>query len=142
MWIFLIVESVHNYIDFRDFVIRKGAISAKAGEQMIIPFNMEDGILICEGKGNDEWNQSAPYGAGRMGSRAWAKKTFNVDEAKQSMKEAGVFSTGIPLDECKAAYKDAAMIEKAIEPTATIIDRIKPIHNMKDCSDVKYGRNK
>jgi RNA-splicing ligase RtcB len=125
------IETVHNYINFNDFVIRKGAISSYKGEYMIIPFNMEDGVLICEGKSNPEWNFSAPHGAGRVGSRAWAKENLSLTEAETRMKEKGIYTSCLPIDELKGAYKDPEVIEKAIEPTATIIDRLKPILNMK-----------
>jgi len=127
------IETVHNFIDFRDFVIRKGAIRSYEGERMIIPFNMRDGILVCEGKSNPEWNYSAPHGAGRTMSRSQANKHLDVEEFKSQMK--GIYSTSVgqnTLDEAPGAYKDASVIEEAIEPTATIIDKIRPIHNMKD----------
>jgi len=127
------IETVHNFIDFRDFVIRKGAIRSYVGERMIIPFNMRDGILLCEGKSNPEWNFSAPHGAGRVMSRSKAKQTVNLEEFQESMK--GIFSTSVgrgTLDESPMVYKDAKIIEEAIEPTATIIDKIKPVMNMKD----------
>ena len=127
------IETVHNFIDFRDFIIRKGAIRSYAGERMIVPFNMRDGILICEGKSSPSWNFSAPHGAGRAMSRSQAKKILNVEEFKQQMKEVFSTSVGIgTLDEAPGAYKPASFIEEAIQPTATIISRIKPIHNMKD----------
>ncbi|MFW9871583.1 MAG: RtcB family protein [Candidatus Thorarchaeota archaeon] len=125
------ITSVHNYIDFHDFIIRKGAISSYKNEKMIIPFNMEDGILICEGKSNDEWNFSAPHGAGRVDSRRWAKKNLNLDEAKKRMTEKGIYSSMIPIDETKGAYKDPKTIEDSIGPTAEIVDRIKPILSCK-----------
>ncbi len=99
---------------------------------MIIPFNMEDGLLICEGKSNPEWNYSAPHGAGRVFSRSAAKKKLNLNKAKESMKSKGIYSSSIPLDECKEAYKDSSVIEECIEPTATIVERVKPVLNMKD----------
>lgn len=129
------IESIHNYIDFKDFIIRKGAIRSYVGEKMIIPFNMRDGILICEGKSNSEWNNSAPHGAGRLMSRGKAKETINLDRFKKQME--GIYSTSVcigTLDEAPDAYKDAKMIEEAIEPTATIIDRLKPLLNIKDKS--------
>lgn len=132
------IETVHNFIDFNDFIIRKGAIRSYAGERMIIPFNMRDGILLCEGKSNPEWNYSAPHGAGRVMSRAQAKKKLNVDEFKQQMD--GIYSTSVnasTIDEAPGAYKDAKIIEDAIGPTADIISRIKPVHNMKDAGDFK-----
>jgi RNA-splicing ligase RtcB len=128
------IETVHNYIDFNDFVIRKGAISAHAGELMIIPFNMEDGILLCVGKGNEEWNQSAPHGAGRVVSRTQAKRDFSSEVARERMEKKGIYTSAVPTDEVKEAYKDPKIIEEAIEPTAAIIDRIKPVINLKDLS--------
>ncbi len=135
-----LIEIVHNYIDPKDNIIRKGAIRSYIGEKMIIPLNMEDGILICEGKSNSEWNFSAPHGAGRLLSRTKAKEVLSLEEYKQGMDKKGIFSTSIginTLDECKKAYKDSDLIIKCIEPTATIIDRIIPIHNMKDDSEEK-----
>jgi RNA-splicing ligase RtcB len=127
------VESVHNFIDFRDFIIRKGAIRSYTDELMIIPFNMRDGILLCKGKSNSEWNYSAPHGAGRVLSRSAAKREVKLEDFEKSMQ--GIFSTSIglgTLDESPMAYKDSKMIEEAIEPTAEIIAKIKPILNMKD----------
>lgn len=126
------VSSVHNFIDFDDWIIRKGAIRSYKGEKMIIPFNMEDGLLIVEGKSNEEWNCSAPHGAGRLFSRSHAKKTLSLTKAKKDMKDKDIYSSNIPLDECKSAYKDAEIIEICIEPTADIIHRVKPVMNMKD----------
>lgn len=128
-----IIESVHNFIDFRDFIIRKGAIRSYVGERMIIPFNMRDGILVCEGKSNEEWNNSAPHGAGRLMSRGKAKESIDLDKFKKQME--GIYSTSVckgTLDEAPDAYKDSKMIEAAIEPTAAIIDRLKPLLNIKD----------
>jgi RNA-splicing ligase RtcB len=105
---------------------------------MIIPFNMRDGILICKGKSNPEWNYSAPHGAGRVLSRSQAKKKLDLAEFKKQM--SNIYSTSVcqsTLDEAPGAYKDAAIIEAAIEPTAEIIDRIKPILNMKDAGDFR-----
>jgi RNA-splicing ligase RtcB len=132
------IETVHNYIDFRDNIIRKGAIKSYFGERMIIPLNMRDGILICEGKSNPEWNYSAPHGAGRVYSRSKAKSDLSLEKFEYDMK--GIFSTSVcngTIDESPDAYKDSKIIEKAIEPTATILDRIIPIHNMKDISEEK-----
>lgn len=137
------IETVHNFIDFQDFIIRKGAIRSYEDERIIIPFNMRDGILICEGKSNPLWNYSAPHGCGRVMSRAQAKKKLDIDEFKTQMDE--VYSTSVgqgTLDEAPGAYKDSSVIESAIEPTAEIIDRIKPIHNMKDSSEFRrMGKN-
>jgi RNA-splicing ligase RtcB len=93
---------------------------------------MEDGVLICEGKSNAAWNYSAPHGAGRVLSRTKAKEVINLDSAKESMKAKNIYSSNVPIDEVKGAYKDSAIIEKAIEPTVDILDRIIPIHNIKD----------
>jgi len=130
------IETVHNFIDFKDFIIRKGAIRSYEKERMVIPFNMRDGILICEGKSNPEWNYSAPHGAGRLMSRAQANKRLDVEEFKNQM--SGIYSSSVgrtTLDEAPGAYKDSKIIEEAIEPTAVIIDKIRPVHNMKDGGD-------
>jgi len=131
LWLLDSIETVHNYIDPRDFIIRKGAVSSYKGELSILPFNMEDGLLICEGKSNPDWNFSAPHGAGRILSRTKAKQVLNVEDARKSMDERGIFTTELPADELKGAYKPAAIIEAAIFPTAEIIHRIKPIINIK-----------
>jgi RNA-splicing ligase RtcB len=123
------IETVHNFIDFRDWIIRKGSIRSYEGERLILPFNMRDGILICEGKTNSEWNCSAPHGAGRVYSRSKAKATLNIKDVERQMK--GIFTSCIPLDEAPDAYKDASVIEECIEPTAVIVDRLIPVLNMK-----------
>jgi len=127
-----VVHTNHNFIDFDDFIIRKGAIKSYIGQLMIIPFNMEDGILICEGYSNPEWNYSAPHGAGRLGSRRWAKETLDLEAAEKSMKDKGIYFSKLPKDELKGAYKDPKIIEEAIKPTACIVDRLKPVLAMKD----------
>jgi RNA-splicing ligase RtcB len=126
------IETVHNFIDFNDFIMRKGAISSYKGEKMVIPFNMLDGLLICEGKSKPEWNYSAPHGAGRLGSRRWAKDTLSKRDAEKEMKDRGIYFSKLPIDECAGAYKDPKIIEETIEPTARIINRVKPILSMKD----------
>jgi len=131
-----VINTTHNYVDFKDFVIRKGAISSYSGEKMIIPFNMRDGILLCEGKSNEDWNNSAPHGAGRLMSRSKAKESVDLKDFQRTMK--GVYSTSVcksTLDEAPFAYKSSEMIEQAIEPTATILEKIKPILNIKDKSE-------
>lgn len=125
-------ETIHNYIDHENNMIRKGAVSAKAGETLLIPINMRDGSLICVGKGNDEWNCSAPHGAGRLYSRAKAKELFTVDEFANTMD--GIFSTSInsdTLDECPMAYKSMEDITKNITDTVDIIKTIHPLYNFK-----------
>jgi len=135
------IETVHNFIDFRDWIIRKGSIRSYVGERILIPFNMRDGILLCEGKSNPDWNYSAPHGAGRVLSRSKAKKILDVKDFKNQM--GSVFSTSVgynTLDEAPGAYKDSDKIEKAIEPTASIIEKVIPIHNMKDFSKFNHTR--
>jgi len=125
------VTSIHNYIDFRDLIIRKGAISSRVEERILIPLNMEDGMLIGLGRSNKDWNFSAPHGAGRVGSRTWANEQFDGDEVKKRMHESGIFSSVVPTDEVKEAYKDAKLIEKAIFETGYITNHVKPIINFK-----------
>lgn len=124
------IKTIHNFIDFNDWIIRKGSVRSYEGEKFILPFSMRDGILICEGKSNPEWNYSAPHGAGRVLSRSKAKSVLNIDEVKKQME--GVYTSCIPLDEAPDAYKDATIIEICIEPTAVVVDRLKPVLNMKD----------
>lgn len=127
-----IINSIHNYIDTKNMILRKGAISAELGEKLVIPLNMRDGLLICVGKGNEDWNSSAPHGAGRLYSRTIAKKIVKLEDYKQSMD--GIYSTCInenTLDESPFAYKDYQEIMQNIEPTVTIKARIKPIYNFK-----------
>ena len=93
---------------------------------------MEDGIIVCEGKSNPKWNFSAPHGAGRIGSRRWAKDNLSNRDAQSRMKSKGIYFSKLPTDELKGAYKDPALIEAAIEPTATILDRFVPVIAMKE----------
>lgn len=124
--------TIHNYIEPETHILRKGAVSAKEGEKFIIPINMRDGSLICVGKGNKDWNYSAPHGAGRLMSRSQAKKNLSVDEFKKQME--GIYTTSAnisTLDESPMAYKGMDNIVNNIEPTADIIENIKPIYNFK-----------
>ncbi len=124
--------TVHNYIDTDSMTLRKGAVSAQKGEKLLIPINMRDGSLICVGKGNEDWNCSAPHGAGRLYSRNAAKQNFTVSQFKKEMN--GIYSTSISadtLDECPMAYKTMDDIVANITPTAEIIQVIKPIYNFK-----------
>lgn len=124
--------TVHNYIDMDSMILRKGAVSARAGEKLIIPINMRDGSLICTGLGNEDWNCSAPHGAGRLMSRAQAKQSFTVSEFKKQMK--GIYTTSVnqgTLDECPMAYKNMDDIVNNIGPTARVDAVIKPIYNFK-----------
>ena len=124
--------TIHNYIDTEKMIVRKGSVSAQSGERLIIPINMRDGSLICIGKGNDDWNCSAPHGAGRLFSRSQAKQNFTVSEYKKQM--SGIYSTTInqsTLDECPMAYKSMDDIVKNIGGTVEITEIIKPIYNFK-----------
>lgn len=126
------IRSTHNYIDFKDRIIRKGAISAHHGEMLVIPINMRDGVLFCKGKGNAEWNFSAPHGAGRILSRGQTKESVSMEAYKKSME--GIYSSSInmsTLDECPMAYKPKDMIMESIVETVEIIDIAKPIYNFK-----------
>ncbi len=128
--------TIHNYIDTEQMILRKGAVSAKAGEQLLIPINMRDGSLICIGKGNEDWNYSAPHGAGRLMSRGEAKQSFTVSEFKKQMSE--VYTTSVSkatLDECPMAYKDMQDILDNIGPTAEVVKIIRPIYNFKAGDD-------
>jgi len=133
-----VVDSIfthHNYIEFlggRQMVIRKGAISAKKGERVIIPLNMKDGSIIGVGKGNVEWNESAPHGAGRVLSRAKAKESLSLEQFKEEMD--GIWTSCISentLDESPMAYKDMSVIMSSIGESVEILDRIVPIYNFK-----------
>ena len=124
--------TVHNYIDLQAGILRKGAVSAREGERLLIPINMRDGSLICIGKGNADWNHSAPHGAGRLMSRSQAKQSFTVHEFKKQMQ--GIYTTSVgqaTLDECPMAYKSMEDIVDNIGPTAQIERIIKPIYNFK-----------
>lgn len=125
-------ETIHNYIDFKRMILRKGAVSAEKGEKLLIPINMRDGSLLCIGKGNADWNYSAPHGAGRLMSRTKAKQLINIKEFKKSM--ADVYSSCIgntTLDEAPQAYKSITEIKNAITDTADVIDVLKPLYNFK-----------
>lgn len=125
-------ETIHNYIEFGSNMVRKGAISAKDGEKLLIPINMRDGCIIGVGKGNDDWNQSAPHGAGRIMSRSKAKETVSLEEFSQSME--GIYTTSVnasTLDESPMVYKPMDEIVANIEDTVEILKIIKPIYNFK-----------
>ncbi|MBR6186278.1 MAG: RtcB family protein [Clostridia bacterium] len=125
-------ETVHNYIDLEQMILRKGSVSARAGQRLLIPINMRDGALICEGKGNPDWNESAPHGAGRLMSRAEARSSISMKDYKNAMK--GIYTSCVnkgTLDESPFAYKPIEEIVANIEPTARILSRLKPIYNFK-----------
>lgn len=127
-----VIECVHNYINFSDGIIRKGSISAHAGEKLLIPLNMRDGTIVGEGLGNEDWNYSAPHGAGRLLSRSQAKKVLSLEEAVESME--GIYTTSLnksTLDEAPLAYKDKDLIIEAVKDTMKIDFIMKPKYNFK-----------
>ena len=124
--------TIHNYIDTEKMILRKGSVSAEAGEKLLIPINMRDGSLICIGKGNEEWNCSAPHGAGRIMSRKQAFAQLSMDEYTDEME--GIWSSCVvqdTLDESPMAYKPIDEIVSEIGPTAEIVERIRPVYNFK-----------
>ena len=128
--------TIHNYIDTDSMILRKGAVSAKRGEILLIPINMRDGSIIGVGKGNEDWNCSAPHGAGRLMSRAKAKEKFTVSEFERQMD--GIYTTSVnqeTLDECPMAYKSMDAITENIGPTVDILKIIKPVYNFKAGGD-------
>lgn len=125
-------HTIHNYIDTNEMILRKGAIAAHKGEKVLIPINMKDGSVLAVGKGNPEWNDSAPHGAGRLMSRTKAKETLNIEEYKHVME--GVYTTSVSeetLDEAPMAYKSLEDIIDVIQETVDVIDIMKPIYNFK-----------
>ena len=125
-------ETIHNYIDTNNMILRKGAVSAENMELLLIPINMRDGSLICVGKGNPDWNYSAPHGAGRILSRNQAREYINFDTFKQTME--GIYSTSVceeTIDESPFAYKSINDILDNIGDTVDVVRQIKPIYNYK-----------
>ena len=125
-------HTIHNYIDTNDMILRKGAIAAHAGEKVLIPINMRDGSVLAIGKGNPEWNYSAPHGAGRIMSRSKAKNELSIDEYRKAM--AGVYTTSVnedTLDEAPMAYKSLEDIIDVIRESGEVIDVMKPVYNFK-----------
>ena len=126
------IYTTHNYIDFSMKMLRKGAVAAPKGRRLVIPFNMRDGLIIARGKGNEDWNQSAPHGAGRLFSRSDAKELIDLEEYKESMK--GIYSTSVgtgTIDESPMAYKDPKEILRLIEDTVEVEFFIRPVINLK-----------
>ena len=129
------IYTTHNYIDFSMKMMRKGAVAAPAGRKLVIPFNMRDGLIIARGKGNVDWNQSAPHGAGRLLSRSDAKVLIDLEEYRESMK--GIYSTSVgtgTIDESPMAYKDPKEILRLIEDTVEVEYFIRPVINLKATS--------
>lgn len=126
------LESVHNYIDVDEMILRKGAISAHYGESCLIPLNMRDGVLLCVGRGSEEWNYSAPHGAGRLMSRGRAKKEISLDAFVESMSHIVSSSVSVStLDESPFAYKDYQEIISIVGDTVEIVERLLPVFNFK-----------
>ncbi len=127
-----IIESVHNYIDFNDFIIRKGAISAYKDKLCIVSLNMRDGILLCKGKGEEDWNYSCAHGCGRHVSRKESMQTLKMSQFEADM--SGIFSSSVVrecLDEAPRAYKDIGMIMGLIEQTVQIVEHLRPVLSIK-----------
>ena len=130
------IVTTHNYIDFKSRMMRKGAVASIMGEKLVIPFNMRDGLIICTGKSNPEWNCSAPHGAGRLVSRSMAKEIIDIDEYRASME--GIYTTSVQtdtIDESPMAYKDPKEILEAIRDTVDVLYFVKPVINMKSRSE-------
>jgi RNA-splicing ligase RtcB len=131
--------TIHNYIDLDKMILRKGAVSAEMGEKILIPINMRDGSLICIGKGNDDWNRSAPHGAGRIMSRKAAFASLSMTQFVSEME--GIYTTSVnkkTLDESPMAYKTMEEIVYNITPTAEIVDRVRPTYNFKAAEEKKW----
>lgn len=125
-------DTVHNYIEVDTMIARKGAVSAKKGDRLVIPFNSRDGSVIAVGKGNEDWNFSAPHGAGRTMSRTQAKKQITLESYQKMM--TGIYSSSVSkstLDEAPLAYKKQAEILALSAPTMEVVERLKPIYNLK-----------
>lgn len=126
------VVTMHNYIDTENNILRKGSVSAQNGEKLVIPMNMRDGTLLCVGKGNPDWNYSAPHGAGRILSRSKAKEVVGMEEFKESME--GIYSTSVvesTIDEAPMVYKPIEEIMENIKDTVDVIAILKPVYNFK-----------
>jgi len=135
--------TIHNYIDTDSMILRKGAVSAKLGEKLLIPINMRDGSLICVGKGNPDWNYSAPHGAGRLMSRNAAFKELSMREYEAEMR--GIYSSCVvpdTLDESPMAYKPIDEIVSQITPTVEIVAQIKPLYNFKAAEKSRKGKKR
>jgi len=124
--------TIHNYIDIEHGILRKGAISAREGERVLIPINMRDGSLLCTGKGNPDWNWSAPHGAGRVMSRREAKDSITLTQYQEAMQ--GIYSTSInksTIDEAPFAYKPMEEIVENVQDTVTVDKVLRPLYNFK-----------
>jgi RNA-splicing ligase RtcB len=129
-------HTIHNYIDTDEMILRKGAIAAHKGEKVLIPINMRDGSVLAIGKGNPDWNYSAPHGAGRIMSRSKAKESLDMEEYRNEM--TGVYTTSVnekTLDESPMAYKSLDDIIDVIQDSVDVIDIMKPVFNFKASDD-------
>ena len=136
-------HTIHNYIDTEERILRKGAIAAHKGEKVLIPINMRDGSVLAVGKGNPEWNYSAPHGAGRVMSRSGARQTLSMEEYKKAME--GIYTTSVneqTLDEAPMAYKSLSDIIDVIGESVEVIEVLKPIYNFKASEPVKFGKER
>jgi RNA-splicing ligase RtcB len=136
-------STIHNYIDIDTMIMRKGAVSAKKGEKLIVPMNMRDGSIICEGLGNPDWNYSSPHGAGRIMSRRKALEVLKIEDYEKAME--GIYSTSVnktTIDESPMAYKKIDDIIAAIYPTVNVLKIIKPIYNYKASEEKKFVEKK
>ena len=125
-------HTIHNYIDTKEMILRKGAIAAPKGELVLIPLNMRDGSVLARGKGNPDWNYSAPHGAGRIMSRTAARERLDMKEYRREME--GVYTTSVneaTLDEAPMAYKSLKDIIGVIEDTVEVIEVLRPVYNFK-----------
>ena len=125
------IKTNHNYYVRMERTIRKGAVSAKKGELHLCPINMRDGTFICRGKGNGDWNESAPHGAGRLMSRSEAKELFDIESVRATLGNLFTTTVDSSLDEAPDAYKSFDFIRRHITPTADIVDRLVPVYNFK-----------
>ena len=135
-------HTIHNYIDTDEMILRKGAIAAHKGEKVLIPINMRDGSVLAVGKGNPEWNYSAPHGAGRVMSRAGARKSLSLEEYRKAME--GIYTTSVnedTLDEAPMAYKSLSDIIDVIEDSVEVIEVLKPIFNYKASEPAKFDKS-
>jgi RNA-splicing ligase RtcB len=124
--------TIHNYVDTKAMVLRKGAVSAQMGERLLIPINMKDGSLLCVGRGNEDWNFTAPHGSGRVMKRSEVRDHVSVEEYRKEME--GIFTTSVgesTLDESPMAYRRIEEIMDTVEPTAEIVDILTPVYNFK-----------
>ena len=136
-------HTIHNYIDTQEMILRKGAIAAHQGEKVLIPINMRDGSVLAVGKGNADWNYSAPHGAGRVLSRRAARNSLDMASYRQAME--GIYTTSVneqTLDEAPMAYKSLSDIMDVIEASVDVIEVMKPVYNFKAAEEAPLWRKK